>query len=116
MTITFIFADGESRRHFDSTFDAYEEVLNAYNMCEEYFVGVRLATTKRPIDILEAERYLRQVGPVKDYLEYAAVCGFDDEQIVEDINSLYGIYAHGVLSSWKTHMREYMDVLERFMI
>jgi hypothetical protein len=114
--IVFIFADGASKRDFDSTFDAYVEVLNAFNQCEEYFVGALRATSKKPVEILAAETYVAQVGPIKEYLEYAAVAGFDDDQICGDIEQMFGIHAPWVLASWRKHMREYMKELEAFMI
>ena len=114
--IVLVFADGDSKRDFVSTFDAYNEILNAFNMCEGYFVGALRATSKKPVDILKAEEYLSQVGPVKEYLEYAAVAGFDDAQICEDIERMYGRYAPSMLPSWRKHMREYMQELENFMI
>ena len=114
--ILFIFADGDSKRDFVNTFDAYSEILNAFNQCEEYFVGAARATTKKPIEILVAEAYVSQVAPVKEYLEYAAVAGFEDTQICEDIEQMYGIHAPYVLTSWRKHMKEYMEELERFMI
>ena len=116
--ITFVFADGPQDREFKSTFDAYVEVLNAFNQCKEYFVGARLASSKKPeyIDILKAEAYIGQIGPVKDYLEYAAVAGFDEDQICEDISWMYFINVPQVLTSWKRHMREYMKELEEFML
>lgn len=118
INVVFTFADGESKRHFDSTFDAYVEVLNAFNQCEEYFIGARLASAKKPeyIDILEAEAYIGQIGPVKDYLEYAAVAGFDDVQICEDIKWMFFIAVPEMLTSWKQHMREYMEELEEFVL
>lgn len=103
----FTFADGESRRDFNSTFDAYIEVLNAFNQCEEYFVEARLATSKKPISILDAEAYLGQVDPVKDYLERAAAEGISDEEICETISQMFFIDVPHLLASWKKHMREY---------
>lgn len=116
--IIFTFADGDSDRVFNSTFDAYVEVLNAFNQCEEYFVGARLATSKKAeyINILKAEAYIGQIGPVKDYIEYAAVAGFDEDQICEDISRMYFIDVQQILSSWKQHMEEYMEELEDYML
>ena len=105
--VIFNFADGESKRHFNSTFDAYIEVLNAFNQCEEYFVEARLATSKKPIDILDAEAYLGQVDPVKDYLERAAAEGISDEEICETISQMFFMDVPCLLASWKKHMREY---------
>lgn len=115
--IIFTFADGDSKRDFNSTFDAYVEVLNAYNQCEEYFLGARLATSKKPeyINILDAETYLEQVSPVKDYLEYAAVAGFDEEQIMEDIAEMFFMKVTELLPSWKKHMREYASEIDKYM-
>lgn len=116
--IIFTFADGESKRHFNSTFDAYVEILNAFNQCEEYFLGARLATSKKPeynINILDAEAYLRQVGPVKDYLEYATVAGFDEKQIMEDIAEMFFMKVTEMLPSWKKHMREYASEIDKYM-
>lgn len=115
--IVFTFTDGDSKRDFNSTFDAYVEVLNAFNQCEEYFVGARLATSKKAeyIDILEAEAYIGQIGPVKDYLEYAAVAGFDESQICEDIKNMFFMVVPEMLTSWKKHMREYSKELKEFM-
>lgn len=118
INIIFTFADGDSKRDFNSTFDAYVEVLNAFNQCEEYFVGARLATSKKAeyINILDAEAYIGQIGPVKDYLEYAAVAGFEESQICEDIKEMYFMVVPKMLTSWKQHMREYMKELEEFVL
>lgn len=115
----FTFADGESRRDFNSTFDAYVELINAYSVCgDKYFFGARLASSTKPeyIDILKAEVYCGQINPVKDYLEYAAVSGFDESQICEDIKAMYFMEVPKMLASWKQHMREYMKELEAFML
>ena len=118
MTFKFVFADGETDRVFNSTFDAYIEVINAFNQCEDYFIGARLATSKKPeyLDIFNVEAYVNQVAPVKDYLEYAAAAGFDEEQIMEDIAEMFFMKVTELLPSWKKHMREYMRELEDFMI
>ena len=115
--IIFSFADGDSKRDFNSTFDAYVEILNAYNQCEEYFLGARLASSKKPeyINILDAEAYLGQVGPVKDYLEYAAVAGFDESQIMEDIAEIFFMKVTEMLPSWKKHIREYASEIDHYM-
>ncbi len=111
------FADGDSKRDFNSTFDAYVEILNAFNQCEEYFIGARLATSKKAeyINILDAEAYIGQVGPVKDYLEYAAVAGFDESQIMEDIAEMFFMKVTELLPSWKQHMREYTSQIDHYM-
>lgn len=105
--IIFIFADGDSKREFQSTFDAFEEIVNAYNMCEDYFIGALRATTKKPINILDAESYLAEVGPVKDYLERAVAEGIDDIEICEFISQTFFMNVPYLLASWKKHMREY---------
>ena len=114
----FRFADGDSEREFNSTFEAYCEVLEAYNQCEEYFLGARLATSKKAdwINILDAEEYVGQVGPVKEYLEHAAVCGFDEYQIREDIQNMYFMNVPSMFASWKKHMQEYVKELDNFIL
>lgn len=101
MTIILIFADGQRKAQFDSTFDAYEEVLNAFNQCEEYFIEARLATSKKPISILDAEAYLGQVGPVKDYLERAVAEGISEEEMCETISQMFFLEVPKLLASWK---------------
>lgn len=111
------FTDGDSKRDFDSTFDAYVEILNAFNQCEEYFIGARLANEKEGyVNILDAEAYVQQVAPVKEYLELAAVAGFEDDQICEEIKNMYFMDVPEVLPSWKQYMEEYMEELENYML
>ena len=114
--ITFVFADGPQNREFKSTFDAYCEILNAFNQCEEYFVGARLADDKEGwINILDAEAYVAQVAPVKEYLEIACLSGFEDYQIREDIKQMFFMDVPKILSSWRQYMKEYVEGYEEYL-
>lgn len=116
INIIFTFADGDSDRVFNSTFDAYVEVLNAFNQCEEYFLGARLADDKAGwINIIDAEAYVMQVAPVKEYLEIACLYGFDDSQIREDIKQIFFMDVSEILPSWRQHMEEYDDAYDDYI-
>lgn len=111
----FRFADGDQDRFFNSTFDANCTIVDAFNMCEEYFLGARLADDKEGwVNILEAEKYVTEVAPVKSYLEHACGACFDDAQIRQDIKRMYfpGAVSIKVLSSWKQHMSEFNSWLK----
>lgn len=112
------FSDGESERSFPTTFDAYNEVLNAFNQCEEYFIGARLADDKegKYISILDAEAYNAQVGPIKDYLEEACLQGFGESQLLDDIAQLLYHRFDEMLPSWKQHIEEYGKNFDEFQI
>ena len=116
--IIFKFSDGEFDRFFGTTFEALCEVTTAFNMCEEYFIGARFADEKegKYISILDAEKTVKEVYRVKEYLQLAAAAGFDDKQIVEDINMLHGMNYTSVLPSWKQYMEEYWNHIEETMI
>ncbi|MBO7636780.1 MAG: hypothetical protein J6S89_09400 [Paludibacteraceae bacterium] len=110
----FRFADGDQDRFFNSTFDANCTIVDAFNMCEEYFLGARLADEKEGwINILEAEKYVTEVAPVKSYLEHACGACFDDAQICGDVKRLYAIDQSKVLPSWRQHMEECRKNCER---
>lgn len=106
--VTFIFSDGEFERFFNTTFDALCEVTTAYNMCEEYFIGARFADDKegKYVNILDAEKTVKEVYRVKEYLQLAVAAGFDDDQIAADLG------VSEVLSSWKQYMEEYWKHIE----
>jgi len=116
--VIFKFSDGEYVRFFNTTFDALCEVTTAYNMCEEYFIGARFADDKegKYINILNAEKTVKEVFRNKEYLQVAVAAGFDDKQIVEDINMLHGMHYTSVLPSWKQYMEEYWNHIEETMI
>ena len=105
----FKFADGDHDLFFNSTFDANCTIVDAFNMCEDYFIGARLADEKEGwVNILEAEKYVTEVTPVKSYLEHACAACFDEAQICQDIKRMYFPDAASIkiLSSWKQHMSE----------
>lgn len=105
----FRFADGDQDRFFKSTFEAYCVILDAFNQCEEYFLGARLADEKEGwIHILDAEAYVAQVAPVKEYLEIAGLYDFDDSQIREDIKRMFSMDVPEILPNWKQYMEEYV--------
>lgn len=111
----FRFADGDQDRFFNSTFDANCTIVDAFNMCEDYFLGARLADEKEGwINILEAEKYVTEVAPVKSYLEHACGACFDEAQIRQDIERMYfpGAVSIKILSSWKQHMSEFNSWLK----
>lgn len=111
----FRFADGDQDRFFNSTFDANCTIVDAFNMCEDYFLGARLANEKEGwINILEAEKYVTEVAPVKSYLEHACGACFDEAQIRQDIKRMYfpGAVSIKILSSWKQHMSEFNSWLK----
>lgn len=111
----FRFADGDQDRFFNSTFDANCTIVDAFNMCEEYFLGARLADEKEGwVNILEAEKYVTEVAPVKGYLEHACGACFDEAQIRQDIKRMYfpGAVSIKILSSWKQHMSEFNSLLK----
>lgn len=111
----FRFADGDQDRFFNSTFDANCTIVDAFNMCEDYFLGARLADEKEGwINILEAEEYVTEVAPLKSYLEHACGACFDEAQIRQDIKRIYfpGAVSIKILSSWKQHMSEFNSWLK----
>ena len=110
--VIFKFSDGEYMRFFNTTFDALCEVTTAYNMCEEYFIGARFADDKegKYINILDAEKTVKEVYRVKEYLQLAAAAGFDDDQIAADLG------VSEVLPSWKQYMEEYWNHIEETTI
>ena len=86
-------------------------------MYEEYFVGARYDSDKgNYVNILNAEAYLREIHPVKEYIEIACASGFDDSQIIKQANEMFGVKVSEIPSSWKQHMKEYMEQLEEYMI
>lgn len=111
----FKFADGDQDRFFNSTFDANCTIVDAFNMYEDYFLGARLADDKEGwINILEAEKYVTEVAPVKSYLEHACGACFDEAQICQDIKRMYfpDAVSIKILSSWKQHMSEFNSWLK----
>ena len=109
-TFVLVFADGPQVRNFPTTFDAFGIITDAYNMYEEYFVGARYDTIEGDfVNMLYAEEYLRAVAPVKEYLEHACMACFDDSQIIDDVRTLYNIKVTSIPSSWKQHMKEYVE-------
>ena len=116
--VIFIFSDGEYMRFFNTTFDALCEVTTAYNMCKEYFIGARFADDKegKYINVLDAEETVKEIFRFKEYLQLAIASGFDDSQIVEDINTFHGTHFSHVLPSWKQYMEEYWNHIEETMI
>lgn len=112
----FRFADGDQDRFFNSTFDANCTIVDAFNMCEDYFLGARLADEKEGwVNILDAETYVMQVAPVKEYLEIACLSGFDDSQIREDIKRMFFMDVPEILPSWRQHMEEYSDAYDDYI-
>lgn len=90
-------------------------MVDAFNMCEDYFLGARLADEKEGwVNILEAEKYVTEVAPVKSYLEHACGACFDEAQIRQDIKRMYfpGVVSIKILSSWKQHMSEFNSWLK----
>lgn len=109
-TFVFIFSDGPKIRNFQTTFDAFGIITDAYNMYEEYFVGARYDTIEGNfVNMLNAEEYLRSVAPVKEYLEHACMACFNNSQIIDDVRTLYDIKVTSIPSSWKQHMKEYIE-------
>ena len=109
------FADGVSDRSYNSTFDACCDILNAYNMYEEYFIGAYSIDNKEYVKILDAEKYMSQVGPVKDYLELATLNGFSEAQICEEISDHFYTKVSEMFDSWKQHMKEYAERYDRYI-
>ena len=115
-TFVFIFNDGPKIRNFQTTFDAFGIITDAYNMYEEYFVGARYDSEEGNfVNMLHAEEYLRSVAPVKEYLEHACMAGFDDSQIIDDVRTLYNIKVTSIPSNWKQHMKEYSEGYKEYL-
>lgn len=109
--VLFRFADGVRVNNFKSTFSAYCAILNAFNMYEEYFIG---AKTDKYLNILDVEKYVSEITPVKEYLEIAALAGFEDSQILEETNCIFHQTYSEIPSSWKQHMSEFNEALVEF--
>lgn len=103
--VTFQFADGVRESDFVSTFDAYCEILDANNYCEEYFLGATI--DNNVVKILDAERYISEIYPAKGYLENAVLYGFPESQIQEETTERFGRLTKELPESWKQHMMEF---------
>ena len=115
--IIFRFADGDSERDFNNTFEAMCAIVDAFNYCEDYFIGARFADEKEGnwINILDAEAIMCEVGRVREYLEIACICCFSDEQILKEIREICNYEADQILPSWRQFMKEYTDSLNEWI-
>lgn len=101
-------------RAFATTFDAYQQILA--ESASETFVGARLERDVMYVNLNHALIYCDSVKPVKEYLEQACLSDFDDEQIINDVKSLYGISIEYVPNNWKNHMKEYADAYDEWLL
>ena len=46
---------------------------------------------------------------IKEYLEIACLSGFDDKQIIDDVNALFGFRVSSVPETWKAFMKDYIE-------
>lgn len=46
---------------------------------------------------------------IKEYLEIACLSGFDDKQIVDDVNALFGSRISSVPETWKAFMKDFIE-------
>ena len=79
-TFIFIFGNSIQERRFKTTYDAMCEYLDANHQYEDVFYAKD--AKGEVVNLLEAEALVKSVHPVKEYLEIAALAGFEKEQIL----------------------------------
>ena len=106
--VTFQFVPEVVERDFESTFDAYCDIITAYNRYEDYFVGAKIDNSW--VKILDAESYIDRFAK---YLHTAALAGFPDSQILEETKEGFGESCSEIPASWRKLMKQYSDTLSR---
>lgn len=104
----FQFAHEVVERDFESTFDAYCDIITAYNMYEDYFVGAKIDNTW--VKILDAESHVTRFV---EYLHAASCYGLSDKQILEETKEHFNESCSKVPSSWKQIMKDYSKTLSQ---
>lgn len=107
--VTFQFAPEVVERDFESTFDAYCDIITAYNRYEDYFVGAKIDNSW--VKILDAERYITRFV---EYLHAASCYGLSDKQILEETKDGFNESCSKIPSSWKQIMKDYSKALSRY--
>ena len=107
----FIFGSTISERRFDTTYEAMCDYLDANNQYEDVFHAKD--EKGNPVILTEAESLVKSISPVREYLEVAALAGFNDKQILHDTKGIHGTENATVPTSWKQYMKEYAEYCDR---
>ena len=113
--VIFKYNGEEDRKVLHTKYEAYCKVLDAYNMCEDHFVGAKFADSEKWINILDAEEYVSQVYPVKEALEQCAIHSLDESDVLDYANREYFLSLTEFFPSWKDYVKEYAAEIERQM-
>lgn len=112
-TFIFIFGNDIRERRFNTTYEAMCEYLDANNQYEDVFYAKD--AKGEVVNLLEAEALVKSVSPVKEYLEIAALAGFEKEQVLQETKELCGVSNDTLPPSWTQYMDEFLDGYNEYL-